>query len=229
MHNTTKTLLIAGFVGIANSLSAQTCVGNASYAAGPMRVGAGMQMGDHAKSYGAEFGMGSAMGLFGSASLGRATYDGVDGGGTLAGLNGGYSFDLTPTKNVQFCPVAGFMHQSGPDIDVGIGSSAHAFALGGSFGGSVPMSPTLDFVPFAGAAYTNSTGTITQGNTSTSTSVDYTMVTLGAGFVMNHTFTIQPGFAIPVGLDNGKSSFQIALGYNFGGPHAAATTPARRR
>jgi len=230
MNNTTKALLIVGFAGIANSLSAQTCAGNASYASGPMRVGAGMQFGDHAKTYGAEFGVGSAAGFFGAADLGRAQYDGVSGGGTIVGINGGYTFDLTPTKNVQFCPVASFMHQSGPDIDVGVGTSAHAFAFGGSFGGMVPMSPTLNFVPFAGAAYTNATGTVTQGNTSTSTYEDYTMFTVGAGFVMNHRLTIQPGLAIPVGLDGGKNSFQIAVGYNFGGPRAVATpTPTTRR
>jgi outer membrane protein with beta-barrel domain len=165
------------------------------------------------------------VGLFGAATVSRTEYDDIDGGGTVADLTAGYAIDLTPSKSVQFCPQAGFAYQSGPDIDTGFGTvstSAHAFALGGSFGGSIPASPTLDFVPFAGAAYTISRTSVGAGGNSISDSEDYVALTLGAGFVINRALTLQPSVAIPIGLEGGKSSFQLAFAYNFG-----STSPRR--
>ncbi|HEX7929493.1 MAG TPA: outer membrane beta-barrel protein [Sphingomicrobium sp.] len=202
-------------------MSAQTCLGAARYSAGPMRVGGGFSTTDGAKSYGLNFGVGAKVGPFASANLSRAEYSDADVSSRAVGIGAGYAIDVNPTHTVQFCPQASLTHQSGPDIDVGtstMSTSANAFAFGGAFGGSVPVTPTLDLVPFGAASYVISRATVTFGGTSESDSQDYADIELGAGFVLNKTLTLQPSIAIPVGLDGAKSSFQLAVAFNFGTP-----------
>ena len=124
---------------------------------------------------------------------------------------------------MQFCPVASFAYQSGPNVQTPVGdisASAHAIGFGGSFGGIVPMSPTLDFVPFAGASFLASRVSASFGGTSESASKNYGEVNVGAGFVLNRTLTLQPSVSIPVGLEGAKTSFQIAFAFNFGSSSA---------
>jgi len=210
----------AGLLFVASQTShAQTCNGTASFSSAIARIGAGLQIADHAKSYGVELALGSQAGPFGSATLSRAEYDDLANAGTVLGLAAGYALDLNPAKTVQFCPVASFGYQTGPDVTVGtttLNTTDHSFAFGGSFGGAIPMSPTLDFVPFAGAAYTTERLTVSAGGQSESQSEDYVHIGVGAGFVINKKLTIQPAVSIPVGLDGGKASFQFAFAYNFG-------------
>jgi hypothetical protein len=212
-------ILAVGMLTAAPSLGAQTCLGTASYRSGPMRVGAGLQFDDGANTYGAEFGVGSAAGPFGSVGLARTEYKDVDGGATNFAVNGGYAIDLNPVRTVQLCPLAGFAYQSLPDLDTGFGmlsSSVHAVALGGAIGGTIPASPTVDFVPFGGAEFDIAQAKVTFAGGSESHSENYTVVTLGAGLVFNHTLTIQPSVHIPMGLDGAKSSFGLTFAYNFG-------------
>jgi hypothetical protein len=200
-------------------VSAQTCVGAAAFSSGPVRLGAGLATSDGAKSYGVTMAAGAKTGPFASGGLSRIEYSDLDGSGTVVGLGAGYAIDVNPTKTVQFCPLAGFQYQSGPDIDLGgstLSMSAHAVSLGGSLGGSVPMTPTLDFVPFAGASYIASRATGTLDGTSDSESQSYGEIDVGAGFVINKTLTLQPSVAIPVGVDGAKSAFQLAFAFNFG-------------
>jgi hypothetical protein len=186
-----------------------------------VRAGAGLATSDGVKSYGVNMAVGSKTGTFASANIARAEYSDIDGSGTVVGIGAGYSADLNPAKTVQFCPQVSYVHQSGPDIDFGTGTistSAYAIGFGGSIGSTVPVSPTLDLVPFGGASYIVSHASATMGGTTDSESQNYTDLTLGAGFVFNKTLTLQPAVSIPVGVDGAKSSFQLAFGFNFGAP-----------
>lgn len=215
-------VLIAGAAStlcLGSSLGAQTCTGAASYKVGPMRAGAGLEVGDHATTYGAAFGLGALIGPFGSVSLSRTEYDNVDGGGTTVGLNAGYAIDVNLTKTMQFCPIGGFRYQSGPNIQSAFGNvdvTAHAVEFGGSFGGVATSTPTFVFVPFGAASYVASRASASLAGFNTSDSQDYTLLTLGAGFIVNHTLTIRPSVVIPVGLDGATSSFAIDFGFSFG-------------
>lgn len=216
-----RSLLVAlGVVALsAARLSAQACLGTAGFSSGPYRIGAGLSSADGVKSYGASMAMGAKAGPFAAGTLARVEYDGVDGSGTAVGINAGYAMDLNPTRTAQFCPLASFVYQSGPDFDLGNvkgSTSSRALGLGGAFGGTVPMTPALDFVPFAAASYVLARATATIGGTSDSNSRDYTEIDVGAGFVFNRTLTIRPSVAIPVGIDGAKSAFQLAFAFNFG-------------
>ena len=215
--------VIGGVFALTPRLDAQTCQGTASYRNGPMRVGAGLDFEDGANSYGADLGFGSTAGPFASVGLGRTEYKNVDGSGTNFGVTAGYGVDMNPTRTLQLCPLAGFVYQSGPDIDTGFGTastSMHAFALGGSIGGTIPASPTFDFVPFGAAEFDIAQAKVSFQGSSESSSDNYTVVTLGAGFVFNRILTIQPSVHIPMGLDGAKSSFGLVFGYNFGATSA---------
>ena len=80
----------------------------------------------------------------------------------------------------------------------------------------MPVGPTVDFVPFAGAAYFVSRASASAGDVSESESQDYTEIDVGAGFVINKVLTLQPSVAIPVGVDGAKSTFLLAFAFNVG-------------
>jgi hypothetical protein len=219
----TRSFVVAlGIIALSTSrLSAQTCAGAAAFSAGPVRAGAGLATSDGVKSYGVNMAVGAKSGTFASANIARAEYSDIDGSGTLVGIGAGYAADLDPAKTVQFCPQVSYTHQSGPDLDFGTGTiatSAYAIGLGGSFGSTVPVSPTLDLVPFGGASYFISRASATMDDVTDSESQNYTELTLGAGFVFNKTLTLQPAVSIPLGLEGAKSSFQLAFAFNFGAP-----------
>ena len=217
-----RSLLIAvGLVSFATTeLAAQTCVGAASYASGPVRLGGGYASTDGTKSYGLTLGVGAKAGPFASASVSRSEYSDLDAHGTGVALGAGYAFDLKPTRTVQFCPLASLARESGPDVDYGgstIALSVRDVGIGGSFGGVVPVTPTLDLVPFAGAYFVASRFSATfQGDTQ-SDSQNAGEADVGAGFVINRTLTLQPSVAIPFGTDGAKSVLRLALAFNFGG------------
>jgi hypothetical protein len=213
-------LVVLGVLALSTTkMAAQTCSGAAAFSAGPARLGAGLATSEGVKSYGVSMAVGANAGPFATGTLSRAEYSDINGAGTVFGLGAGYAINLNPTKTVQFCPIATFNYQSGPDIDIGtttISTSAHAIGFGGSVGGTLPVGPTVDFVPFAGAAYFVSQASASGGGVTDSESQDYTELDVGAGFVINKTLTLQPSVAIPVGIDGAKSTFLLAFGFNFG-------------
>lgn len=208
---------------------AQTCVGAASFATTPYRVGAGYASTNNAKTYGVDFADGASLGWYGSAGLSRVEYTDIDNTGTAVSFGGGYAMPLESSPSEQFCPQVAYAYQSGPDIDTGFGTvstSIRAFSFGGAFGNSMPMSPTLDFIPFGSFDYVIANEAVSGAG---STSQDYGQLGLGAGFVIDKTLTLQPMVLIPVGLPGGKSTVQLALAYSFGGNTQPAQPASRRR
>ena len=82
MRRFANALLVCTCTLLPAAVGAQACVGAASFSSGPMRLGAGLTVGDGVKSYGAKFAVGEDAGPFGSASLSRAEYDGVSEAGS---------------------------------------------------------------------------------------------------------------------------------------------------
>ena len=216
-------LVIGASAGSACTAYAQSCEGSASFASGPMRVGAGFAVTDGAKTYGINGALGDPSGWYGVASIARASFDIADAGATDRGIAAGYAMNVTADKKIQFCPRAGFTYQSGPTVG-GVSTSAREFDLGGTFGTAVTASPTLDVVPFGGAQYVNVSQ---KAEGFASTSEDFMNINIGVGFVLDRQWTIQPMLTLPVGLKGGSSTFQIGVAYSFG--NSTTATPARRR
>ncbi len=217
-----RSLLIAvGVVSFAaTALPAQTCVGAAAYSAGPIGVGGAYSTRADVKSYGLTLGVGAKTGPFAQANLARAEYPDFDRTGTIVGVSAGYAIDLIPTHKLQFCPLVRLSHQSGPDIDFGTSTIDISFrdvGVGGSFGGVVPVTTTLELVPFAGASFFSERFSATYPGNNQSDSANSGLADVGAGFVINKTLTIQPSVSIPFGFEGARGAFHLAFALNFGG------------
>jgi len=203
--------------------AAQACNGAASFRHSSVRIGAGAQTTDGAKSYGAELAAGAAEGPFAGVSLSAVDYDGVSEGSTAFGINGGYSIALGKAKKVEVCPLVGFSMLKGPDVTeagISLKTTGRDFGFGGSVGAIATSTPAFEFIPFVSALYSIEKLTIkTSGgglSQSESASENYVELTTGAGFVVNRVLTIQPTISYPLNVDNAKASFGIAFGFNFG-------------
>jgi hypothetical protein len=200
--------------------SAQACLGTASFGAGLVRAGATFASTNGATAYGGALAIGAPTGPFADASLSRASYDGATSDATSFTIGVGYAIEVTPTGRVQFCPRIAHLRLTGPDIDTvfGVVKQKHrASEVGASLGGVVPVSPRMEVVPFAGAAYvaTRSTLDFEQGGAETGTD-DSGELQLGAGLVLDRRLTLQPSVVFPLGSGGGDSMFQLLLAWNFG-------------
>jgi hypothetical protein len=201
---------------------AQRCMGVASFASGSGRIAAGASLTGGSKNYGMHLAIGQDKGAFASGTFSRTTFDNAS--FALTGLAGsiGYQLELGDRSNVEFCPVAGVSYFSGSHgygasyVDV----SSTEFGFGGSVGFVASSSASFELVPAVGFQYltNNSKAMVTAfGNSSSGTgSSNYGIVSVSAGFVFNKSVTLQPIIEIPVSLANGKASYGIGIGLNFG-------------
>lgn len=234
-----RSLLIAGLLLLAAApIEAQICLGTPSFSAGPVRLGVGAEFGDDVSAFGGEIAAGQPAGAFGALRVSRLTLDfeGDSESASMVGVNVGYSIALNPANTLSLCPIAAFNYLSGPSFEaegVSVDISSRAFGGGAAIGGSIVASPTMSLVPFASFAYFSETATVEASDGIDSIEEDvsdtYGVASLGAGFVFNKTITIRPSVAIPVGVEDGKASFAIALGFNFGAQSAASQSRALRR
>lgn len=72
------------------------------------------------------------------------------------------------------------------------------------------------FVRLSGISYVDARATASLNDNSMSTSSDYGVAKVGAGFIVNRRLTLQPSVSIPFGEDGAKSSFTLAFAYTFG-------------
>jgi hypothetical protein len=203
----------------ATRLSAQMCVGSASFAAGPVRLGGDLATSEGEKGYGVSLAAGTQAGPYVEGSLSRIEYSDIDGSSKSVFLGVGYAINLNRSRTVQFCPEVGYQHLSGPDFDYAgykITTSARAYSYGGALGGTVSVLRSLDLVPFAGAYYITTRAKATLVSDSQYESMSYGEFDVGAGFVINKALTLQPSVAIPFGISGGKSTFDIGFAFNFG-------------
>jgi hypothetical protein len=217
--------LVPAFFAVATLLpaeraSGQTCLGTASFAAGLARAGATFAVTDGGKAYGGHVAVGAPTGPFGDLAVARSEFDDIDAGATAFSIGVGYAIEVTPAGHLQFCPRITHVRQSGPDFDTGFGTaktSLRASEIGASLGGSVQVTPRLDFVPFAGAAYVATRGTLeTEQGTEQSDTEDGGQIRFGAGLVLDRRLTLQPAVLIPLGSEGSSHTFVLMLAWNFG-------------
>jgi len=228
--------LVGVLVAVPAAVRAQTCGGMASFTSGPYRAGGGVGFGNNQTNFNANLNVGSPYGPFGGVSLGRSDFDGNNNSGTDFGVNGGYAFELNPQKTAKFCPIAAFDYMKGPDAG-STNVSSRSVSLGGAFGLLMHTQSAITLAPFVSASFIDfkNTRTAANGNSLPSISDQYGLITIGSGFVMNRTLTIQPAVAFPVSVDGaGRTDdaiFTLGFGVNFGGPRGRPTTttvtPAR--
>lgn len=208
-------VLATAVVGVAPA-QAQTCIGYTPFSVGTLRLGGDLTFADHATEFGATGAFGSAVpGLFGSVSVAGIRYDG-DASATLLDFSGGYSVPAKSLPSLEFCPVASFSHQFGPN-EGGVNTSANNFSFGAALGRSLVATPTMNIVPFADLRFVHTSVSVDSDLGNFDGSDNYGSLGLGAGLVFNRTVTLRPAVVIPIALENGSTIFQISLAFNIGG------------
>jgi hypothetical protein len=200
---TTLVGLAAVFLS-AGELSAQTCNGTASFAAGKTRIGAGIRMPDGATVFDGEFAASSSTGLFGGATI--ALIDPESALADQSTVFGGFlgkSMTLDAKKTVAMCP-QGYV-QFGEN-------STNSFGFGVSFGRSFPQT-SFDIVPFGSA-------TLSRDDYGATDDMNLTLQG-GAGFVLSKKWTIRPYLTLPLTdsgqlTNGGDSVFGIMAYLNLG-------------
>jgi hypothetical protein len=198
---------------------AQTCVGAASFVSGPARLGAGIDVTDDAKQYGAQIAFGRAAGPFIAGSIGRVEVEGTDETATSFAAEGGYSLLLAGRGSLELCPIAGVGYASAEiDVDAfSVDLSTRAISAGFSIGGVAASNPTVTMVPSVGLSYVRqnlkSEGTIEFDEWD-----DFGLITVASGFIFARRVTLRPYVALPVGLDDSDPTYGVGVSFNFGTP-----------
>ena len=213
---TRKFLIVTALVaGVAATAQAQVCAGTAPFSAGAMRVGAGAEFPDGAKSYGGEFAWGHESGLYLGGSLSRMTIDNTDLNALRFGGSAGYELSTESMPKLRFCPVASLGYTNGPDIGT-TNVSMIDYAVGGAVGAVLSASDNVAIVPSATLAWTGARAKAEQGGTSATASDSWAQARLAAGIVFNHQITVAPVVTIPFSDAGGDTRFGFAASYNFG-------------
>jgi hypothetical protein len=193
---------------------AQTCMGMASYASGPVQVAGNAAFVDGANRFGASAGYGLPGGVFGSANIGMTSYDGLDSSLDF-GVNLGYQIQVA---KAQVCPIASLGYDNGPDSDEnGMNSSTKSAGFGLAIGAPLGTA-RMQIVPTAGLGLVYGKSKIEiDGFGSAEGSDAYGVAQLGVGLVLNQSVAIRPSVAIPLGLTGSDATFGVTVGFNFGG------------
>ena len=209
---------------------AQHCLGLSSFAAGPVRVDAGLVFADDATTVAGGLAVGQPGGPFASAAVMRTNIDDGPGLGNEStsgvGLQAGWDVDMTDgarrrtagAPRISLCPIVGFQRVSGEfgDGSTSIEVTGRALTAGLSLGAAFPASPRVAIVPFASLNYVNAKAEVEGAGEEFEGEDDNGRVDLGVGFVFNRSFTVRPLVLIPVGEDEGETSFGVTVHINFG-------------
>jgi hypothetical protein len=172
-------------------------------------------MTDGSTSFGGGLTVGHSKGWFGGGSLGMTSYDGVDGSSVALGGGIGYSMPLQNRSKWQMCPGATLSLGFGPNSDIGGNTariSSQTGSLGVSLGTSMPMSKTVNVLPFGSVALAYTRATLKVNGTSTSGSDNYMVFGMGAGFQFSPNLVVRPSLSVLAAADAGRDNTIFGLG-----------------
>ena len=197
----------------ATAASAQTCLGYAPFANGPVRVAGDLALADNANTFGASIAFGSEKpGLFGGGSFSGTRIDNVDETAKNLGLSGGFSIPLVSLPGTELCPVADYVHSWGPGDNI----SGNSIALGGTLGHPFIASPSLTLVPFVDLRWIHASVHVDTPVGNADGSDNFGSLTLGSGLMFSKTLTLRPAVQIPIAQDGASSVFLLSLAFSLG-------------
>ena len=195
---------VSGLALCAGTAAAQVCQGDLSFRNSSTHVGAALAVSDNATSFGGGATFGHRQGLYAGASIGMASYSNIDGNGISVGGGMGYAMPLQNRSKWQICPGGTLSLGFGPSVDVGAGTmhlSTQTLSLGASVGTSVPMSKTVNILPFGSAAFGYTRGTAKLNGNSTTSTDSYLLLGMGAGFQFTPSLVLRPALSLAAGAD----------------------------
>jgi outer membrane autotransporter protein len=101
----------------------------------------------------------------------------------------------------QVCPGATLGLSFGPNSN-GAKISTQTATAGASLGTSLPLSKSINLLPYGSAAFAHTRAAISVGGNSTSASDNYVLFGFGAGFQISPSLVIRPSVSIAAATDN---------------------------
>jgi hypothetical protein len=195
---------VAGVALCASAAAAQVCQGDLSFHNSSSHLGAGLAISNDATSFAGGATFGHRDGLYAGGSVGVTSFSNVSGNGVS--LNGGlgYAMPLQQRSKWQICPGGTLSLGFGPSQTVA-GNTVHfstqTFTMGASVGTSLPLSKTVNLLPFGSASlgYTRAAAKV-NGNSSSATDT-YLLLGMGAGFQLNPSLVLRPALSLAAGAD----------------------------
>lgn len=195
---------IAGIAICTTGAAAQLCQGDLSFRGSPKHVGAVLGMSNNSTSFGGGLTVGHSKGWYGGGSLGMSSYNDIS--AHSVGLGGGIGYSMPMAKNSKWamCPAASLSLGFGPNIDIG-GATTHTstqtMALGVSLGTSVPMSKSVNLLPFGSASLAHTRASVKVNGASNSADDNYLLLGMGAGFQFSPSLVVRPALNLAAGAD----------------------------
>lgn len=207
-------VVLTAFLSIPTTVSGQICHGGPALGSATGNVGGGASFFDGGKQYSGGVTIGSD--FFGSGSFSFTDFD--DSTLSLKRLSGGVGYEVrNPDSQVSFCPSFGLGYGFGLEIS-GIDITTLSVIPAVAAGLETAISPTVSIVPFAQAALIWQRVSADAGPLGDdSESETNGALGLGVALMFNQVFSIGPAVNIPIGTDDGDTSFGIGLAVAFGG------------
>jgi len=195
---------VAGLAICTTVATAQVCQGDLSFRGSSKHVGAALGMSNNSTSFGGGLSVGHPKGWFGGGSVGMSSYDNISAHSLGLGGGLGYAMPLAKNSRWQMCPAATLALGFGPNIDVG-GNTSHTstqtMALGLSVGTSVPMSKSVNLLPFGSASMAHMRASVKVNGNSATGSDNYMLLGAGAGFQFSPSLVVRPAFNLAWNAD----------------------------
>jgi len=109
----------------------------------------------------------------------------------------------------------------GPSIDTGAGTlhtASQTVTMGASVGTSIPMSQSVNILPFGSASLGYTRASAKMNGTSTSATDTYLLLGAGAGFQVSPRLVLRPAISLAAGADLIDDT-AFSFGITFALPH----------
>lgn len=207
---------VAGVAICATGATAQVCQGDLSFRS-PTHLGAALAMSDHTTSFGGGATWGHRQGLYGGASVGATNYDAGVGSAVVIGGGVGYQMPLQAKSSWQLCPGGTLGLSFGPNNN-GAKISTQTITAGASVGTSLPLSKSINLLPFGSASFAHTRVAVSANGASGSASDNYLIFGFGAGFQLTPSLVIRPSLSLAAATDNPDDTV-FGLSMTFALPH----------
>ncbi len=212
---------VAGIAMCATVAAAQVCQGDLSFRGSSNHVGGAIGKSNNATSFGGGLTHGHQQGWYTGASVGMVTYDQVTGNSVIVNGGLGYSMPLQNKSQWQVCPGTTLSLGFGPSVTTGAGTlhtASQTVTMGASVGTSVPMTKSVNILPFGSASLGYTRVSAKMNGASTSATDTYLLLGAGAGFQVSPRLVLRPAIALAAGADLIDDT-AFSFGVTFALPH----------
>lgn len=192
---------VSGLALCASAATAQVCQGDLSFRNSSKHLGAALALSDNATSFGGGATFGHRQGLYGGGSVGVTNYNAGAGNAVVIGGGVGYQMPLQAKSNWQLCPGGTLGLSFGPNSN-GAKISSQTVTAGASIGTSLPLSKSVNLLPFGSAAFAHTRIAVSANGNSASASDNYMIFGFGAGFQLTPSLVIRPSLSLAAGTEN---------------------------